>query len=86
MAALVKGHAGTNRASIHMDNGTGRVPSCPSFPALGSTMVCIKINGMFLDHQYRACEWQKLVGEDEHPYPEERERRNKPSRSCNFLS
>lgn len=81
MAALVKGHAGTKRASTPTDNGAGRVPSCLSFPLLGS-----RVNGVFLDLQHRACEWPKLVGEGEHPSPEETKRRNKPSRFCNFFS
>lgn len=51
-----------------------------------STMVCISINGVFLDPRHKAYEWQQLVGEDGPPYPEETERRDKPSRFCNFFS
>lgn len=69
-----------------MDNGAGRARSCPFFPVLGSTMVCISINGVFLDPRHKAYEWQQLVGEDGPPYPEETERRDKPSRFCNFFS
>lgn len=56
-------------------NGAGSVPSSPSFPVLGSTVVCIRVAGVFLDPQYRACEWKKLIGEGEHPYPEDREKK-----------
>lgn len=85
MAAWVKGHAGTKRASTPMGNGAGRVPSSPSFPVLGSTVVSIRANGVFLNPQYRVCEWQKLVVEGKYPYPEERKTRNKPARFCNFF-